>query len=232
MQISLMTDDREHIVPGRLHVLKQLYARYDHFINTRDLACRVGCDLCCTRNVTMTSLEAGRIIRHLEKTGRLALLDKVESAGPLPRFLPLTTTNTLAHLCRNGQDPPEEAYDPAWRPCPLLVDSRCSIYAVRPFACRCMVSTSICQKGGQAEMDDYLLSINTVFMQFIEHADAAGHTGNLIDMLAVPPSQRRERCRQAQNGFIPNRPIEMLLLPPEHQARARDIVRALRSLFQ
>jgi len=227
-----MSANIEQPVPGRLHVLVQIYALHDDFIKNRDLACRAGCDLCCTRNVTMTSLEAGLIIRHLEKTGQQGLLTHLQKSAALPRFRPLTTTNTLAHLCRNGQTPPEEVCDPAWRPCPLLADSRCPIYAVRPFACRCMVSTSVCQKGGQAEMEDYLLALHTVFMQFIEHADAAGHTGNLIDMLTVPAAQRREGGRRSENGFIPNRPIDMILLLPEYQARARELVSALTSLFQ
>lgn len=227
-----MPDDTEQIVPGRLHVLEQIYALHGDFIKTRDIACRAGCDFCCTRNVTMTSLEAGLIIRHMEKTGQQALLEKLETSADQPRFRPLTTANTLAHLCRNGQAPPEEVCDPAWRPCPLLTDNRCPIYAVRPFACRCMVSASVCREGGQAEMDDYLLALNTVFMQFVEHADAAGHTGNLIDMLTVPSSRRREACRRSGNGFVPNRPIDMLLLPPEYQTRARKIVAELSALFQ
>lgn len=226
-----MPDNIEQTVPGRLHVLEQIYALYDDLIKNRTLACRVGCDLCCTRNVTLTSLEAGLIIRHLEKSGQEGLLTSLQNSGDLPRFRPLTTTNTLAHLCWNGQAPPEEAYDPAWRPCPLLTDSRCPIYTARPFACRCMVSTSVCQKGGQAEMDDYLLAFNTVFMQFIEHADAAGHTGNLIDMLTMPSARRREACRRSEPGFVANRPIEMLLLPPEYQSRGQDIVSKLTKFF-
>ena len=232
MQKSPMSDDHEQLVPGRLHVLQQIYALHDDFMEKQRLACRSGCDPCCTRNVTLTSLEAGLIIRHLEKTGRLALLEKVESARHLPHFQPLTTHNTLAHLCRTGGTPPEETCDPGWRPCPLLQDHLCQIYPARPFACRCMVSTAVCRKGGRAEIDAYLLSIHTVFMQFIEHADAAGHTGNLIDMLAVPAARRREACRRSETGFVANRPIEMLLLPPEFQERGREIVTKLSSFFQ
>ena len=227
-----MSADIERPVPGRLRILEQIYALHDNLMGTMDLACRAGCDLCCTRNVTLNSLEAGLIIRYLEKTGQQALIAKLENSGDLPRFRPLTTTNTLAHLCRNGQKQPEEVCDPAWRPCPLLTDGKCPIYAVRPFACRCMVSSATCQKDGQAEMDDYLLALHTVFMQFIEHADAAGHTGNLIDMLTVPSAQRRAASRHPETGFVANRPIEMLLLPPEYQARGREMVAKLSALFR
>ena len=228
-----MNDVTDKLIPRQLEILEKIYARHDDLIGKMDLACRAGCDLCCTRNVTVTSLETTLIVRHLEITARNELFTKIESARNLPRFQPLTTTNTLAHLCRNGENPPEEVCDPSWRPCPLLTESRCTIYAVRPFACRCMVSESVCRKGGRADMGDFLLSLNTVFMQFIEHADATGCTGNLIDMLLSISSGDRGRIRDGTtSGFVNNRPIEMIMLPPEHQARAREILVKLQSFFQ
>jgi len=206
-------------------ILETIYALHAKVLEPMDLACRAGCDVCCTRNVSVTSLEADLISNHLKKADRPDLEESLAVAKNLPRFKPLVTTNGLAHLCRRGEEPPEETIDPDWRPCPLLVEHRCSIYAVRPFACRCMVSKSECLKGGQAEIDDYLLALNTVFMQFIEHADADGHTGNLIDML-VP-----ETDGAARDNCIPNHPIEMILLPPEHQSRGQEIITKLSALF-
>ncbi len=222
-----MTHNAEKNVKA-VEILEKIYSLHDDLMDKYDLACGAGCDLCCTRNVSVTSLETALIVRHLEKTGRNELLTKIKSASDLPRFQPLTTTNTLAHLCRNGENPPEEGCDPAWRPCPLLTDNRCPIYAVRPFACRCMVSKSVCRQGGQAEIDEYLLALHTVFMQFIEHADASGCTGNLIDMLGAPLTGGQPE----QSGFIPNRSIEIIMLPPEYQTRAREIVSELTALFQ
>jgi Fe-S-cluster containining protein len=222
-----MNDTTDKLIPRKLETLAKIYTRHDDLMEKLDLACRAGCDLCCTRNVAVTSLEADLVVRHLEETGGRKLLEKIEASKNLPRFQPLTTTNTLAHLCRNGQPPPEEKCDPAWRPCPFLTKSRCSIYAVRPFACRCMVSKSICREGGQAEIDDYLLALHTVFMQFIEHTDASGCTGNLIDMLMAPLTGGQPE----QSGFIPNRSIEMILMPPEFQNRARPILEKLGALF-
>jgi hypothetical protein len=220
-----MSVDAENSLEKRLNVLEQIYVLHENVMKKLDLACRVGCDLCCTRNVTVTSREARQITRFLETADRPDLLEKLEAAKNMKRFQPLTTTNTLAHLCRNGITPPEETCDPAWRPCPLLKDHRCAIYEVRPFACRCMVSKFVCRQGGQAEIDDFLLAIHTVFMQFIEHADASGCTGNLIDMLPLTGQPLPE------NGFIPNRPLEMILLPPEYQARGHKIVADLSALF-
>jgi len=210
----------------KLEILEAIYTLHENLMAEMDLACLPGCDLCCTRNVSVTSLEADLIVEHLKKADRPDLHEGLTVAKTLPRFKPLVTTNGLVHLCRLGKEPPEETVNPDWRPCPFLVDHRCSIYVVRPFACRCMVSKSVCQAGGQAEIDDYLLALNTVFMQFIEHADPDGSTGNLIDMLGP------ESTGTAQNIFIPNRPIDMVLLPPEHQARGRDILSKLTKIFQ
>jgi len=221
-----MTHNAENNVKAA-ETLEKIYTLHDDLMEKLDLACRAGCDLCCTRNVSVTSLETALIVRYLEKTGRSELLTKIESARNRPRFQPLTTTNTLAYLCRNGEDPPEEDCDPAWRPCPLLTDNRCPIYAVRPFACRCMVSKSVCRHDGQAAIDDYLLALHTVFMQFIEHADASGCTGNLIDMLGAWLTGGQPE----QSGFIPNRSIEMIMLPPEYQSRARSLLEKLGAFF-
>jgi Fe-S-cluster containining protein len=223
-----MSVETENSLETRLSILEQIYTLHENVVQKSDLACRVGCDLCCTRNVTVTSLEASQITRYLENTARPDLFEKLETSKHFPRFQPLTTTNTLAHLCRNGKTPPEETCDPSWRPCPLLEDHRCAIYAVRPFACRCMVSRSACQPEGQAEIDDFLLAIHTVFLQFIEHADSAGCSGNLIDMLSRPST---DPCLEKQ-GFVPNRPIEMILLPPEYQVRSHKLVTDLSALFQ
>ena len=205
-------------------ILAEIYTLHENLLAELDIACLPGCDLCCTRNVSVTSLEADLVSTHLKAAARPDLDDNLMAAKSLPRFKPLVTTNELARLCRLGKEPPEETVNPDWRPCPFLVDHRCSIYVVRPFACRCMVSKSVCQAGGQAEIDDYLLALNTVFMQFIEHADPDGFTGNLIDML--PPLTEgavHTRC-------IPNSPIEMILLPPEYQSRARSIIENLVAL--
>jgi len=91
---------------------------------------------------------------------------------------------------------------------------------------------------GWAEMDDYLLSINTVFMQFIEHADALGSSGNFIDLLLFMSSAHRRRayknegCTDSRRAFVNNRPIEMIMLPPEYQSDALPVLDKLRALFQ
>jgi len=218
--------DRDENNAEKIEILETIYTLHENLMSEMDLACLPGCDLCCTRNVSVTSLETDLISEHLDKAVRPDLYESLAAAKNLPRFQPLVTTNGLAHLCRLGKEPPEETVNPDWRPCPFLDDHRCSIYSVRPFACRCMVSRTVCQHGGQAEIEDYLLSLNTVFMQFIEHADARGFTGNLIDML------QPESDEAINSNCIPNRPIEMILLPPEHQTRGQQVIAKLIALFR
>lgn len=102
----------------------------------------------------------------------------------------------------------------------------------------CMVSKTVCRTDGWAEMDDYLLSINTVFMQFIEHADAFGSSGNFIDLLLFMSSAGRLRAYKNEGrtgnhrALVANRPIEMIMLPPEYQSEALPVLDKLRALFQ
>ena len=231
-----MVDTAEKYIQGRLETLERIYALYDQFMGKQGIACRAGCNLCCTRNVATTALEACLIADHLKKTDRDRLFDRVRKAANLKRFQPQTTTNTLVWLAGNGKNPPEEEFDPAWRPCPLLSAGRCLIYDVRPFGCRCMVSKTVCRKGGHADMEAYLLSINTVFMQFVEHTDAGGRSGNFIDLLLFMSSRDRQRAykkygrRGSRRAFVANRPIEMILLEPQYRSRALPILNRLQDI--
>ena len=42
-----------------------------------------------------------------------------------------------------------------------------------------------CGETGSADIDDFTASVNTVFLQVIEHLDAEGCSGNLIDVLQI-----------------------------------------------
>lgn len=70
-------------------------------------ACKSGCAGCCKNNVAITSIEAERLATY---SGR-----------------------TAASLTKPIEHAPAEF---SGIPCPFLVDERCSVYEVRPFACR------------------------------------------------------------------------------------------------
>jgi Fe-S-cluster containining protein len=220
---------------SNLAALDQIYEIYDHFISGLDLACRKSCAHCCTTAVTLTTVEGYKIIQQLAATGDERWRAKIEQAANQPHFQLKMTTNQLADLCAEGVEPPaEESTD--WHPCPLLTDNQCPIYAVRPFGCRCLVSRRDCSKNGYADMDAFVLSVNTVFLQSIEHLDADGCTGNLLDMLGVMASEESRQQYEknslncAKAGMIPNQPLKVLMIPPEHRTKMEPILQSLRNI--
>lgn len=214
---------------ARLAALDQLYALYDGLTAGRSVACRQFCAACCTRNVTLTQLEALRLTDGLDHAERRALGEKLAGRADLPRFVPKVTLNRLADICMKGGEAPEEDTDPAWGPCPLLENRSCPVYEARPFNCRCMSSITKCDDAGAAEMDDFTVTLNQVFLQAIEHLDRNGYSGNFTDVLTAvlaggdggPPS----------HGLISNSPITALLIPPEHTARIQPVLARIRAIF-
>ena len=216
-----------------LKLLNRIYQLYDDILASYDLACRKFCSDCCTRNVTLTTLEGYQIGRHLIFHDQMKVLERLKADVSLPRFQPRTTTNHIARLCAAGNDIPAEDTDSAPGVCPLLEDNLCRIYAVRPFGCRCLVSRNKCDQTGCAEVDDFLLSVNTVFLQYIEHIDMKGRSGNLTDVLLWMESEKnRQAYRRGdlpENELIGNQPIQFLFVPPEHRDRMKPILNALQS---
>jgi hypothetical protein len=86
------------------------------------LACRPGCAHCCYQAVGVTAPEVFAIHEHLRATRTLADLAvtarRIREADDVTRGMSSTARLSPAH------------------PCPFLQDERCSIYEVRPLACR------------------------------------------------------------------------------------------------
>jgi len=164
----------------RLYEVFETYAEQ----NLR-MACVKGCALCCTQNVTLTSLEAALILNELKRSGQDRVLHFLNKNRGADRFRPHYTTNDLARYCLNQQEPPEEEPGLSQTPCPLLKDDICPVYNVRPLACRGFFSLTACRPGGQADIPPELVEIVTACQQIIEHIDASGYFGNLTDVLIL-----------------------------------------------
>jgi hypothetical protein len=212
----------------KLVALEKMYEIYDQFVASLNLACKKNCAHCCTMNVTLTTLEASKIIEDLAAEGKNQVIKKIQLISGAKRFKPQLTTNRLADLYAQGIDPPET--------CPFLTNSQCPIYAPRPFGCRGLVSRHDCRDKGYADVDDFVLSVNTVFLQTIEHVDAHGCTGNMLDVLRVITSEDNRRCYEANDlrcsnlGLIPNQPLKVLMIPPEHRSRMEPILQSLHQI--
>ncbi len=217
----------------KLAVLKKIYKIYDSLADTWSTACRRYCAACCTCNVTMTTLEGTLIAEKLADKGKTDLFDRLNAVTDNRRFLPKITTNELAERCVQGKAIPDEESDPRWGKCPLLIDNQCPLYPVRPFGCRCFVSETDCKINGYADVEPFMISVNNLFLQYIEHIDTNGFFGNMIDVLNfIKTADHRQDSwanppKRATGSLIPNQPLKMLLTPPEHRKKIRPILNAL-----
>ena len=220
----------------RLSILDRIYNLYEEFIASYDLACQQYCAECCTCNMTLTTLEGYQIITQMDGAQWKALVENVRNVSGSKHFQPQLTINAIARLCKEGKPVPDEMIDPSWGTCPLLVDEACPISALRPFGCRCMVSSLDCRKTGHAQIDDFFLTVNNLFLQYIEHIDPMGGTGSLIDILLYfdnPVHMEAYQERMAidrDGGLAPNHPIPVLMVPPEHRSQIQPILQKLQQL--
>ncbi len=222
----------------KLDRLDQIYALFETFAQKQDLACKRQCATCCTCNMTLTTLEGFKIISDLDASQKATLIQQLQKAVGQKRYQPKISTNQMAQICMDGGDIPDEVLDPAWGDCPLLVDRECPIYTLRPFGCRSMMSRHNCSQSGIADMDEFTLTVADLFNQFIEHLDAGGLNGNLIDVLLFLDNSENLQTYQeglpdlAAPGLIRNHPIPILMIPPEHRLRIRPLLEPLTRIFQ
>ncbi len=223
-------------IQRKLRALDRIYAVYDEFVRLQDSACKPQCHRCCTTHVTVTTLEAYKICETLPSSEREKIFRRIREASGLKRFRPAITTNALAELCARDEDLPAENEDHGSQSCPLLAQDLCSIYALRPFNCRCFISRTPCDQQGHADLDEAVLAVNTLFLQTIEHVDAEGCSGNLLDVLEVLANEEKRQAYAsgtvdcAANAMIANRPVKILMLPPEHRGKIEPILHRLRQI--
>ena len=167
----------------KIDALQALYSFYGDFTDRLAFSCGPGCSTCCSVNVSITSLEAAYLRKHIALSDQ-EVQRQIHAAVGRPHFIPTMTTNRLARYCLRRLDPPEEQGIHAPGQCPLLGrDGLCRVYENRPFSCRAMSSNQRCQADGEAVIPPFLYTINLAFYQLIEHLDVKGTSGNMLDML-------------------------------------------------
>ena len=220
----------------RLIVINKIYQLYNDAITNLDVACKKYCSACCTPNVTMTTIEGYLIADHMILNGQTDLFEVIQSRISKNRFKPKITFNKIADLCRKGSDPPEEEKTYSNKSCPALKDNLCPIYKVRPFGCRCFISKHDCSKAGYAEVDPFDMTVNTLFMQFVEHIDFMGSSGNFADVLLLMASNenrenyKKNTLKHPGTDFVSNLEIKVLMIPPEHRMKVKPVLDALLSI--
>jgi Fe-S-cluster containining protein len=117
-----------HSLQEALRVLAQAYSIHDHYVaqfiadNNVLLACHDGCDFCCYYRVAVSAHEILIIAEHIK-----AKWPKKEQNALILR---------LDEHSRTVSDMRKEEQISTNIKCPLLKDSRCSIYSIRPLGCR------------------------------------------------------------------------------------------------
>ena len=223
-------------ISDKLDILSQIYNIYETFSIRLSVACVRGCAACCTQDVTMTTLEGFQIFKHLVSTGQLNFFQRLHASAHQERFKPIITTNELAALCMQEENPPEEESNRPRADCPFLLNNECLIYPARPFGCRCFFSTKKCEEKGYADIEPFLVTVNTVFLQYIEHIDSGGLFGNMTDVLLYLESetQRKQYEENAPlnhpRGIPVNRLIPLLLVPPEHRLKIQPILAKIENI--
>jgi len=220
----------------KTRALNRIYEIYEKVASTLETACKKYCADCCTCNVTLTTLEAYQIITWLKEHREWDVIHQLDAWGGRLRFQPSITTNRLAELCMRGEEIPQEESDPSWGHCPFLMENACRIYPIRPFGCRCLLSNQKCEETRCAQVPPFVLTVNTVFLQVIEHLDHNGFSGNLTDLvrwLAVTAnchSYQTGGLTSAAQGLVANRPLPCLMIPEEHRMKMRDLLAELQGI--
>ena len=180
-----------------------------------DFACGPGCATCCTRSVSLTTGEGRLVLDYLREQGR--------DLPPLPfdaqPLHPGLTTNALAAIYLAGREP-EEGNESPWlfEPCFFLRKGFCTIYEVRPFACRSFGSTVACNKTGEALAPDWFVTLTIVINQILEELDRGGSWGNLADILTFLAGQATSDYH-ASGRLLINQPVPGFLVVPEERER-------------
>ena len=199
-------------------LLATLYNAFSEWANTFAFTCRKGCAICCTRSVTMTSLEGAAVMAFLAEADRLSEL-AAPAFQPTPPKMGQCTTNAFVAAHLRGEAA-EEAESWDLRPCPFLKEEICSIYPARPFGCRLFASQDPCAASGVADMPPGYLAGATVLLQYIEHLDNGGRWGTMVELLA--------ELNAGHDGYgEPTAPIPGFLIAPEERALVEPLLHGL-----
>ncbi len=200
--------------------LQSILELHSKWTENPGLFCKKGCSHCCTLNVSATSLEAELIGRKIGSS----LKSKVESSMKEKRFMPETTTNTIANLALENIEPPEEELVFSEKTCPFLFDNECIIYDIRPLSCRIMLSLKDCGKIATAELDERTMTINTIFQQYVELLDHDGLSGNIIDLLVHGSNP------VFISKFPANQVPRAIMIPPEYRNEMKELLLELNKI--
>ena len=202
----------------RLRLLLKIYAAYDSWVAGQPAACHAGCATCCTQSVTMSALEGEHLLAFVARQG---IPVPETMTGQATIAAPVTTTNQFAAACLNGEEEKDPSMAGEWNyaPCLFLAAGRCLVYPARPFVCRSFMSTVVCARTGHAVTPPSVVTVNSLFMQIIEHLDQGRYWGLMNALLGWLLTSGSQRAGEAGNpsGLATAQPVPGFLVPPEDQ---------------
>ena len=86
---------------SKLAVLNQIYRVYDEFVARLHTACKKYCAGCCTRNVTLTTLEGYLIATHMISYGKSSLFENIDKEDLIDQALIAITYSWLLSFFSN-----------------------------------------------------------------------------------------------------------------------------------
>lgn len=120
--------------------LKGLYDTIQSDLANMNLPCRKKCERCCYYSISLTTLEGKFIstyLRTLEPNKAMRLASNIDA------WMQRCKSDNILHNSFINSDLKgiEDRTFNAKIPCPLLLDSECGIYPVRPLVCRAYFHT-------------------------------------------------------------------------------------------
>lgn len=156
----------------KISALKQIYNNFEAqtLEYKKDSACEKGCGFCCKA--------AGRI--------EITTLEGLAIRKAMQRF-PKPRQKTLTKLF---QQEIRKREDKIVVPCPFLMkNNACMIYAVRPFSCRRIYSTHVCDSENPPIVNKNVMDAASQSIKELQELDINGYSGHLsfiLYMLSTP----------------------------------------------
>ncbi len=222
------------MLPIKEKVLQAIVEEFEQWQN-EDNVCQKGCAACCTQNVQITAVEGESIHRKIREEGKEEwFAAKLQEKGQTKKQL--LTTNGFAASCLAGEESVPESYGNA-EICPFLEGNYCTIYEVRPFSCRCFISSKKCGPNSPALIAEHYLSASSAVMQVIEHLGQGEYYGNMFDVLLslcdLPenrvyrnylPASLADQCRANVTKALP---LPGFLLVEEEMPKVQPLLEAI-----